>query len=149
MDLKSLLIDLPRWQKRVLVLACDVMLCIASVWLSFYLRLGAFQELSSQVLTTIGLSVVLAVPIFIYCGLYRAIFRYEGYGASVAIAQAMFMYALVFSLALTLLRWMNIIWVPRTIGIIQPLVLFAEILVSRLLLNEYQMQMKSSRLPIL
>jgi len=152
MKLKDLLIDLPRWQKRVLVLACDVSLCILSVWIAFYLRTGVVHELAGEVLTTIGISVVLAVPIFIYCGLYRAFFRYEGYRAALAIVQAIVMYTLVLSLALALLRWAGIVWVPRTISIIQPLVLLVEILASRCLAkfwlaNEYQMQMRSARLP--
>jgi len=152
MKLKTFLVDLPRWQKRVLALSCDIALCIVSVWIAFYLRTGVFHTLHGQVVLAIFLSVGLAVPIFVFCGLYRAIFRYEGFGATVAIAQAMLMYSLLYFILITLVNTLGIAGVPRTIGIIQPIVLCIGLVVSRWaarywLANEYKMQVRNARLP--
>ena len=50
-----------------------------SVWLAFYLRLGEFVSLSGVILLPVGLTalaaVLIAIPIFVTSGLYRAIFR--------------------------------------------------------------------------
>ena len=152
MKLKTFLVDLPRWQKRVLVLSCDVALCIVSAWIAFYLRTGVFHALHGRVVLSILLSIGLAVPIFVFSGLYRAIFRYEGFGATVAIAQAMLMYSLLYFILITLVNTLGIAKVPKTIGIIQPIVLFIGLVISRWaarywLANEYKMQMRNARLP--
>jgi FlaA1/EpsC-like NDP-sugar epimerase len=57
-----------------------------TVWLSFYLRLDEFQSLSGALLWPTGVSVAFAIPIFVTSGLYRAIFRYSGLPAMVAVA---------------------------------------------------------------
>jgi len=80
---------LPRAVKRGIVLALDAALCILSVWLAFYLRSGSFAPLSGPAIWPALASVVLALPIFISSGLYRAIFRYSGFPAMVAVARAM------------------------------------------------------------
>ena len=38
-------LSLPRWAKRSVVLAVDTGLCILTVWLAFYLRLGELVTL--------------------------------------------------------------------------------------------------------
>ena len=152
MKLKTFLVDLPRWQKRVLALSCDIALCIVSVWIAFYLRTGVFHTLHRQVVLSIFLCIGIAVPIFVFCGLYRAVFRYEGVGATVAIAQAMLMYSLLYFILITLVNTLGIAKVPKTIGIIQPIVLCIGLVVSRWaarywLANEYKMQIRNTRLP--
>jgi len=36
------MLALPRWAKRFFVLALDTALCVLTVWLAYYLRLGEF-----------------------------------------------------------------------------------------------------------
>ena len=45
---------LPRPAKRSVVLVLDVGLCVLSVWLAFYLRLGEWQPLSGPVVWAAG-----------------------------------------------------------------------------------------------
>ena len=90
-------LSLPRPLKRGLVLAVDAGLCVLSVWLAFYLRLGVFVPLAGAMLWTVLASFVLALPIFVVSGLYRAIFRYSGLPAMVAVARASVLYGLAFS----------------------------------------------------
>ena len=53
-------LSLPRWAKRSVVLAVDTGLCILTVWLAFYLRLGELVTLSGNALAAALVSVVLA-----------------------------------------------------------------------------------------
>ena len=76
-----------------------------SVWLAFYRRLGEFFSLVGQplalvftpVLITALVSVLLAIPIFVTSGLYRAIFRYSGLSAMMAMVRAMLLYGVMFA----------------------------------------------------
>ncbi|MDR3159688.1 MAG: polysaccharide biosynthesis protein [Zoogloeaceae bacterium] len=133
------LLALPRAGKRLLVLCVDVALCVLTVWLAFYLRLGEWPSwASAPSLRMLGMrphyaalaSIALALPIFIRGGFYRAIFRYTGVAAVRAICMAMLLYGALFA-SLTL--FIGLPGVPRTVGIIQPLTLFVAVALSRLL----------------
>ncbi|NDF03045.1 MAG: polysaccharide biosynthesis protein [Actinobacteria bacterium] len=139
--------------KQLLVMTVDICLCLLSVWLSFYLRLGEFSEFSSglpiSLLITGATSLVLAIPIFVLSGLYRAIFRYSGMPAMMTMARAMLMYGLLFS---SMFTFIGVQGVPRTIGLIQPIVVFVLVGVSRAtarvwLGGLYQLEIKKSNLP--
>jgi FlaA1/EpsC-like NDP-sugar epimerase len=119
---------LPRTVKRGVVLALDAALCILSVWLAFYLCSGSFTPLSGQAIWPAMASVMLALPIFITSGLYRAIFRFSGLPAMVAVGQAMLLYGLAFAVIFTL--W-GVDGVPRTVGLIQPMLLLLLVGASR------------------
>ena len=73
-----------------------------------------------------------ALPIFIVSGLYRAIFRYAGWQASLTVARAMAIYAVLYAAIYTAI---GVPGVPRTIGLIQPMLLFLAIAASRLLVR--------------
>jgi FlaA1/EpsC-like NDP-sugar epimerase len=121
-------LSLPRAVKRLVVLAVDTSLCVLTVWLAYYLRLGEFVALSGNALLTTGLSMALALPVFIVMGLYRAIFRYSGWPALLAVAQAIGIYGLLYASVFTA---MGVSGVPRTIGIIQPILLLLFVGASR------------------
>jgi FlaA1/EpsC-like NDP-sugar epimerase len=114
--------------KRGVVLAVDVALCLLAVWLAFYLRLGHFVSLSGAVIFMALVSVAVALPIFITSGLYRAIFRYSGMPAMLTLARAMLLYGLVFAAIFTF--W-GVEGVPRTAGLIQPVLLLLLVGASR------------------
>ena len=121
-------LSLPRFAKRMVVLIIDMSLCVLTVWLAYYLRLGEFVALSGNALLTTGLSMALALPVFIVMGLYRAIFRYSGWPALLAVAQAIGIYGLLYASIFTA---MGVSGVPRTIGIIQPILLLLFVGASR------------------
>ncbi len=145
---KSIL-ALPRWAKRTIVLIFDAFLCVLTVWLSFYLRLGEFFSLSQNILLAMVTSIGFALPIFISAGLYRAIFRYSGWPALLAVARAISIYALVYVFVFTAI---GIQGIPRTIGIIQPILLLLFVGGSRALAriwlgDEYQNILKHASRP--
>ena len=142
-------LGLPRAAKRLVVLAVDSSLCVLTVWLSFYLRLGEFVALSGSALWAAVAAVALALPIFIVSGLYRAIFRYAGWPALMTVTKAVAAYALLYAALFTAI---GVAGVPRTVGLIQPLLLLLAVGLSRALARYwlggmYQQQLKLAALP--
>lgn len=124
------MLALPRWIKRFVVLAVDAALCVLTVWLAFYLRIGEFIALSGNALLAAVTSVCLALPVFIMSGLYRAIFRFSGWPALLTVARAIVIYGLVYASVFTAIGIQD---VPRTVGIIQPILLLLFVGASRAL----------------
>jgi FlaA1/EpsC-like NDP-sugar epimerase len=124
----ELFLALPRATKRFLVCAVDLCLSVLSVWLALYLRTGFFVSLSGKLIWVVIASVLIAFPIFIVSGLYRAIFRYSGLAAMMSVGRAMLLYGVVFSAVFTF--W-TVDGVPRTVGLIQPILLLILVGASR------------------
>lgn len=122
------ILRLPRAIKRLLVLCLDGVLCVASVWIAFYLRLGEWPSPLEGPAFPITTAIALALPLFVSFGLYRAIFRYAGWAAVMTIAQAVVLYTIPF---VAIFTFVGIAGVPRTIGIIQPILLFMFVAGSR------------------
>lgn len=109
----------PRARKRLVVVLLDVVLALLATWVAFTLRLDALHWPRGAQWWVYGLAPVLAVPIFIRFGLYRAIFRYTGQAALQATGQAVAVYGMVL---LALLLWWQWPGVPRSLGVLQPLI---------------------------
>ncbi len=140
---------LPRYAKRTIALAVDASLCVLTVWLAYYLRLGGFVPVAGPQIWVMLASLGLALPIFVVSGFYRAIFRYSGWPALLTVLWAMVIYGLLFSSVFTAI---GIPGVPRTIGLIQPLLLLFAVGGSRALARYwlggiYQSQLKIAALP--
>jgi len=129
----SAVLALPRWVKRLSALAVDSALCVLTLWLAFSLRLDTWEFLSGIQLLTIPVSLAVALPLFVVNGLYRAIFRYIGWAAFLAIIRAVAMYGLIFMLAFT---FISVPGIPRTVGIMQPLLLLLAVSISRLVTRQ-------------
>jgi FlaA1/EpsC-like NDP-sugar epimerase len=126
--LKNSLSSLPRFVKRGIVVLIDVFLCAASSWIALGLRLDEWSLLQANQAVVILASLIIALPLFIHFGLYRAIFRYIGSQALASMARVFIVYASLFFGLFTLI---GINGVPRSIGVIQPTLLFILIGVSR------------------
>ncbi|MBV6329557.1 polysaccharide biosynthesis protein, partial [Pseudomonas aeruginosa] len=98
--LRVKLLSMPRRWKRLLQVATDILLVWLSLWLAFVVRLGTddmidvFGEHAWLFIT----APVIAIPLFIRFGMYRAVMRYLGNDALIAIAKAVTISALVLSL---------------------------------------------------
>ncbi len=119
---------LPRAAKRFVVLVVDASLAVLCTWLAFYLRLGEFVTLSNNALVAAVASILIALPIFIFSGFYRAIFRYSGWAALMTVTKATVVYGLIYAVVFTAI---GVQGVPRTIGLIQPMLLLLTVGASR------------------
>jgi len=142
-------LSLPRLAKRIIALCVGSSFCILAVWLAYYLRLGEFRTLADSLMLPVFASVVLALPICIVSGLYRAIFRYTGMPAMISVARAMGVYGLMYA---TLFTAIGVDGVPRTIGLIQPILMLIFVGTSRVFVKiwlggEYQSRLKLATLP--
>ena len=129
------IINLPRPAKRLLAVCVDIMSCSIAVWVSFYLRLGEFVSFNDpvwQLDLAIFISILIAIPVFLSFGLYQAIFRYSGVLASTTLRTATIVYALIFFNVIILTSFTG---VPRTVGVIQPVVLYILLWSSRSLVK--------------
>ncbi len=122
------ILGLPRITKRVIAIGVDAALCVLTVWLAFYLRLGYWVSLSGDGWPAAAVAVVAAPAVFIACGLYRTVFRYVSWEALTTIFQAHLLYGLFYFSVFT--AW-GIPGVPRTVGLIQPLLLLVFVAGSR------------------
>ena len=128
--MREFILQLPRPVKQLTVLAIDVLLSLVATWAAFSLRLDLLHvPAGTQWLAYLTLP-FLPLPIFARFGLYRAVFRYSGYSALVATGYAVFWYAVLLTVSLLLLR---IPGIPRTLGILQPLIFLILVSISRAL----------------
>lgn len=109
----------PRAAKRLAVIALDVVLALLATWVAYALRLeNTYYPVGAQ-WWVYGVAPLLAIPIFIRLGLYRAIFRYTGQAALVTTGKAVVLYAGVLTAVLLWQQWPG---VPRSLGLLQPIV---------------------------
>jgi FlaA1/EpsC-like NDP-sugar epimerase len=127
-DLTDFLLMLPRPVKRALALGADAFVCAITVWMAFNLRLESWTDWSSAHFTAFVGAVAFALPLFIVFGLYRAIFRYAGLPALMTVLKAVALYAVLYCFAFAVV---GVPGVPRTVGVLQPLLLLLGVTLSR------------------
>lgn len=124
----------PRNLKNFIVITIDIIICFTTVWLSFYFRLGDLSHLSWTLLIAFIVSITFLIPIFNFFGLYKTIFRYFDLSSVKQILRASLIYGLFYSIVFTFSGVLN---VPRTIGLIHPILLFIFICGSRLFISGF------------
>lgn len=142
-------IHMPRVGKRALALTVDAALCAITVWLALCLRLEEWVRLQPPHGVAIAASVALTLPLFVVHGLYAAVFRYTGWNAMLTLGRAVAIYGVLYMFAFTVVGMPG---VPRTVGVIQPLLLFVAVGLSRVTVrlwlgDLYRNLLKSRRLP--
>ena len=121
-------LEWPRSAKQLVVIGLDLVLSVLATWVAFSLRLDTLHLPDALQLRVYVIAPCLAIPVFIHFGLYRAVFRYTGQAALMATAQAVAVYALALSVLLVSVQWTM---VPRSLGILQPLVFLILVATSR------------------
>lgn len=100
--LRSRLLALPRTLKRLLQVAVDLLLVWLALWLAFVLRLGGsegVEPLGGHAWLFV-LAPLLAIPLYIRSGLYRAVLRYVGNDALWTLLRTISLSALLLALAI-------------------------------------------------
>ena len=100
-NLRTRLVRLPRRYKRLIQVSTDVVLVWIALWLAFVVRLGDTRNIEPLGGHTwlFGIAPLIAIPFFVRFGMYRAVMRYFGNDALMAIAKAVTLSALLLSLA--------------------------------------------------
>lgn len=95
--IRSYLLGLPRRQKRILQVIADILLVWLALWMAFVVRLGVDDMINpASVHRWLFLSApVVAIPLFIRFGMYRAVMRYFGNDALIAIIKAVSLSSLI------------------------------------------------------
>ena len=128
-NISQSILHLPRFAKQSIAFIVDLILCTLSTWLAFYLRLDEFILIKGAALNAVLFSIVIALPVFWLAGLYRTIFRYSGVSIMFSVSIALFIYGSLYFLVIGVY---GILGVPRSIGVIQPMLLFFAIVGVRL-----------------
>ncbi len=115
---------LPRSAKRGIALAVDVILCLLTVQLAYWLRLSEWIVPTGNQWASYALAPVLAIPILSLWGLYSDIFRSAGWATLSNLAKGTLCYLLIYASIFTAF---GIDGIPRTIGVIQPILLLMAI----------------------
>ena len=123
------IINLPRFAKRAITIIVDLGLCILCTWLAFYLRFEQFIKINDVTIVAVLISIIIAIPIFWLHGLYRAILRFGGISIVFTVSVAVLVYGIIY---FSIIGIFGIQGIPRSIGIIQPLLLFLGITSSRI-----------------
>jgi FlaA1/EpsC-like NDP-sugar epimerase len=105
-------ISLTRQKKAFILISADIFFAVSALWAAFSLRWGEWYIPKDDEWYLFAAAPVIALPIFVRLGLYRAIIRYIEVRALWTIIQATTLYALVFAFVL---YESGIKGVPRTV----------------------------------
>tara|TARA_A100001015_G_C14982013_1_gene709869 strand:+ start:717 stop:1178 length:462 start_codon:yes stop_codon:yes gene_type:complete len=107
---------MPSLFKRGILIVADSLMLIFALWLSFSLRLDKFYwpigGINDPVVLLVLCSPLVAVPVFIQFGLYRAIIRYLGMKAFFSVFKAVIIYTVFWGLLIFL---SGVQGVPRSV----------------------------------
>ena len=115
------LLALSRTAKKGVALIADACSALLTVWLVFFLHQGTWTLPGGEEWMIYLSAPLIALPIFIRSGLYNAVFRYSGFSALKTVMNACLIYGILFFAATMFLQKPGI---PRSIGVLQPLLLF-------------------------
>lgn len=101
--------------KRVITVLADMLMIVSALWLAFSLRFGELYWPETNAAWLFFLAPLIAIPIYVRLGLYRAIIRYLGFYSLWVVVKAVSLYALLLAFVVLLA---NIEGVPRSVHII-------------------------------
>ena len=136
----KIIVNLPRYAKRIIAIVVDLGLCILCTWLAFYLRLEQFININDITILAVLISIFIAIPIFWLFGLYKTMFRFVSSSIILNVAFATLVYGLLYFAVVGIYGIQGdpsihgLQGIPRSIGIIQPVILFLGISASRLII---------------
>ncbi len=122
-------LGLDRSVKRYVVLAIDSVLCVSAIWLAFSLRLGVWQFFTPPVLKVMATTLLIFPPLFLFTGTYRSIVRFAGSRTILQLGTSVLILALPL---VSIFTFAGVSGVPRTIGVLLPLLFFFLLAMSRI-----------------
>lgn len=100
MNFRLWLVSWPRRYKRLLQVCADTVICCVALWLAFWVRLGSDTLINpfGDHLWLFLAAPLVAIPVYIRSGMYRAVLRYLGNDALVTIFKAVTVSSLLLAL---------------------------------------------------
>ena len=139
------IINLSRSTKKFIAIILDMVLCLLATWIALSIRLGEMVDVNWEFSKAGLLSVVIAIPLFFLWGNYKVIFRYINSDILPVLTKAVSVYTIIYS---SIVLIATIPGIPRSIGLMQPMIMFLLVGSSRWLvkiwLNQY-FAMKSNK----
>jgi FlaA1/EpsC-like NDP-sugar epimerase len=120
-DMKNKILNLPRWLKQLVAILVDVICAILATWLAYSLRLEEWHGFIPQQKYAYLAAVFLAIPVFIYFGVYKTVLRFAGAHSVVLLGKAIAIYGVLYFAAIFMLASP---YIYRSIGFVQPIILF-------------------------
>lgn len=98
--LRAFLLGLTRRQKRAFQVVTDIFLVWLALWMAFVVRLGIDELINpfTEYLWLFLSATIVAIPLFVRFGMYRAVMRYFGNDALIAIIKAVSLSSLILAL---------------------------------------------------
>ena len=127
-QIRNVLGALQRGPKQLILIAFDLVALFGALWLSFQVRLGGSFSPTSSHFALMALAPLIAIPIFIRLGLYRAVIRYLPERAMWTILQAVALSTLIWIMLLFLAEASRVAVFPRTVPLLY--FIFAVIIVA-------------------
>ncbi len=106
---------LSRGMKRAVLIAYDVLALFVALWLSFTIRLGGSFSPTAYHWLLMSSAPLIAIPVFVRMGLYRAVIRYLPERAFITVIQAMTLATLLWVVALYFAEATRFAVFPRTV----------------------------------
>lgn len=132
-------LKMPRLAKRVFAIFLDSILSIFATWMAFSFYLNELVIFNWQYLIHALLSLSILIPVFLVFGFYKFIYRYNTEDTLNILVKSISVYALIYSLFFFLI---DIKTSPKSIILLQPMILFMLISFSRWLVKIWLSQLK-------
>ena len=119
--MKQELLELPRWVKQFIAITVDCACALLATWLAFSLRLDEFHGFIPEQKSAYVAAVLLVAPVFIQFGVYRTVLRFTGAHTLALMGKAVVIYGLLYFVIIFMVASP---YIYRSIGIVQPVLLF-------------------------
>ncbi|WP_343347841.1 nucleoside-diphosphate sugar epimerase/dehydratase [Sphingomicrobium sp. XHP0239] len=131
-SLPAILLNLPSVVRVAFVMVLDLILCVVAAALAHVLRIGEIYLDPNAFALTVALAVLTWFPLALWSGLYRGMARYFGSSGFEKLAFICFLQTVFLTFVYLLTAPIG---VPRTLGVLQPLVLLALLVMSRVIIS--------------
>jgi FlaA1/EpsC-like NDP-sugar epimerase len=128
----NLILNVSRIYKIIIAIICDILISFISTWIAFSLRLEQFYFIDESNLQIYFFPALLLISIFYFFKIYSSLFRYIDKFFIIKISKCILIFGVIFFSAIFFLK---LHYLPRSIGILQPLILLILVLSQRALVS--------------
>jgi len=128
----NLILNVSRIYKIIIAIICDILISFISTWIAFSLRLEQFYFMDKSNFQIYFFPALFLILIFYFFKIYSSLFRYIDKFFIIKISKCILIYGVIFFSAIFFLKLHSL---PRSIGILQPLILLILILSQRALVS--------------